>query len=83
MMARSSSVLSTTIKNLNENTKAGAWRPSCSRSCSPTRTYATRHDNIDGRDAGIEKHVGGTSLVPSSSLKITKHQRHNHHRCCT
>ena len=67
----------------NENTTAGAWRPSCSRSASPTRTYATRHDKIDGWDVGIEKHVGGASLVPPSLFKIIEHQRHNLYRCCT
>jgi hypothetical protein len=30
---------------------------------------------------GIEEHVGGTSLVPSSLFKIIEHQRHNLYRC--
>ena len=62
---------------------AGAWRPSCSRSGSPTRTSTTRHDNFDGWGAGIEEHVGGTSLVPSSRFKTTEHHRHNLNKHCT
>ena len=59
----------------------GSWQPSCSRSCSPARASTTCHDKIDGWDAGIEKHVGGTLLlVPSSHFKITEHHRHNLYR---
>ena len=38
---------------------------------------------IDGWGAGIEEHVGGTSLVPSSRFKITEHHRHNLNKHCT
>ena len=41
------------------------------------------HDKIDGWVAGIEKHIGGTPLVPSSHFKITEHRRHNLYRCCS
>ena len=71
------------VQNLNENTSAGAWRPSSSRSCSPTRASTTCHDKIDGWDTGIEKHIGGTPLAPSSHFKITEHHRHNLYRCCS
>jgi hypothetical protein len=60
--------------------QAGAWQPSCSRSCSPARASTTCHDKIDGWDAGVEKHVGDTPLVPSSHFKITEHHRHNLYR---
>ena len=43
----------------------------------------TCHDKIDGWDTGIEKHVGGMPLAPSSHFKITEQHRHNLYRCCS
>jgi len=40
------------------------------------------HDEINRWDVGIEKHVGGTPLLPSSLSKTNEHHRHNPNRCC-
>ena len=59
------------------------WWPSRSRSCSPARAFKTSDDKADGWAMGIEEHVSGMPLVPSSHFKITEHHLRNHCRCCT
>ena len=40
-------------------------------------------DEADGWAVGIEEHVSGTPLVPSSHFKIIEHHLHNPNRCCS